>query len=327
MTLKIKDIEEGKTKEEIYNLALDLIQGTGQKDGKECRELAWMFFLKLHNSTSVFKEINPKEYNKNLQARKEGIKKKLNNNTITKCYGVWLRTNFFGVSEQAKIKKRASETPPKLIRRYILTLMPFFYYCEKKIGVKFSDEEINILRLIFLPEPVRKALYEEYKEIDFLEAILKYYVRFYIYYLENPTKEKYSHYFEKDFLDDWIFRKLELITEPIPIQEPLYNYNQKGHMLFNVAKPTKENKKSDELLCKYNLKFRNYWSLLQGPVVTHIRIGKKSSKKIISLGDWNPEKDYYSVYESLHIIYPEIMKKLDHKILEITLEGIPKKNK
>ena len=77
-------------------------------------------------------------------------------------------------------------------------------------------------------------------------------------------------------------------------------------------------------MSKYNLKFRQYWDPIQGPIITHVG---KTKSTMRSLGEWEPEKNCYSVYESLLIFYPEIMKELGGKIRSVLLNGIPKKNK
>ncbi len=313
MTIRIKGIEKGKTKEELKNLAVDLIRGINHKDGNECRELAWMFFLKSHNSTSVFKQVNPEEYDKNIKSREKGIKKKLNNNTITKCYGIWTRTNFVIPHEWAKKRKKISQKPLKTFRTYMFNFEPFYYYCKIHMGIKFTNKEKAILELLFLPEPVKKELYKEYHSIDFLEAILKYYTRFYIYFLENPSKKRLNHYFDRDFLDYILNRKY--IAPKIPCKNQLNLYDEKGNRLFKVVKSTKENRASNKLLDKYNIKFKQYWSPTPEAIITQIGKGNKK----ISLGEWTPKRKYYSVYESLHIFYPGMLRVLDHKILSILL--------
>jgi len=334
MTARNVEQVENLTEDERKNLAIDLITGENQNDAKECMETAWVFFLDYHNSTSAFSVLKPEQYAENIKTHKQekeiqqterkilyNKRKKLNDNTIDKCYKVWTRTNFVVPSEVAKIRKRRSEKPHKTYRRYRFILEPFYYYCKAQFGITFSKEEIGVFELIFLPEAVKKSLYGEYKDINFLEAILKYYMRIYLYYLENPTKKKLNHYFGKDFLDYFIFS--EYTPPEIPDSNPINSYDEKGQRTLKFVKPTKEAKKSSDIWNKYNIKFRQYWNPIEGPIIT--RLGKNKST-MRSLGEWEPEKDYYSVYESLQIFYPEIMKELCCKVRSILLNGTRKKN-
>jgi hypothetical protein len=323
--LSVKDIEELSLKKR-KNLAIDLITGNNQNDSKECVETAWIFFLKTLNSVDAFSILKPKEYKRNIKTYKNkkdiqetqrkinyNKRKKLNDNTIDKCYKVWTRTDLISSYDEVRKRKRASKRPLRIFKKYMFNLESFYYYCKKGWKTNFTETEKAILEFLFLPEPVRLNLYDEYYSINFLDALLKYYARFYIHYLENPPK-KLNHYFDKDFLDYIIF------SNPLNIKDNKkpYLYDEKGNRLFKVVKSSKESKIWD----KYNIKFKQYWSPTPEAIIT--QIGKGNRK--ISLGEWTPKKKYYSVYESLHIFYPEIIKELDHKILNILLKGFAKKN-
>jgi hypothetical protein len=174
--MRIKELE--LSKQEINKLSVDLIRGHNQNDRDKCIELAWTFFIDYHNSMTSYHSIYPNS-------------KQNNNNNTTKCYGVWKRSDHVDIEEHIKNKLWRA--------KFKLNLNPLFFYAEEK-NVIFSDEEKSILNLIFLPTPVREFLYKNYSDINFIEAIIKYYVSFTFHYLKNPTKKK-SHYFDKEFLN------------------------------------------------------------------------------------------------------------------------------
>jgi len=174
--MRIKELD--LSKQEINKLAVDLIRGHNQNDRDKCIELAWIFFLDYHHSMSAYHTIYPNSIHRN-------------NNTTTKCYGIWKRSDHVDIEEHIKNKVWRA--------KFKLNLNPLFFCAEEK-NVIFSDEEKNILNLIFLPTPVREFLYKNYSDINFIEAIIKYYVSFTFHHLKNPSKKK-SHYFDKKFLN------------------------------------------------------------------------------------------------------------------------------
>jgi hypothetical protein len=194
MSIKVKELKQKFSKQEINNLSIDLIIGQKQKDGDKCKKLAWLFFLNYHNSTSVFQITNPKEYQQNIKTWPNGEKKRLTTNNINKCFGVWTRTNFFDIEDHYNKNWKKGWRA-----KFKFNLNPLFIYAKEK-NIIFSNEEKNILNLIILPTPVREFLYKNYSDINFIEAIIKYYVSFTFYHLKNPTKKK-SHYFDEDFLN------------------------------------------------------------------------------------------------------------------------------
>ncbi len=314
--LKTEEIEN-LTKEQRDNLGIKLIRGDDQNDRIECRKLAWIFFLDYHNQPSAFSLLQPDQYKENIQThriskheqeskRKEvhNKRKKLNDNTIDKCYKVWIRTNFLSTKKWTEKRKRENNRPKKLFTMYKFSLSPFFTYYNKKLTTPFTKEEEKILELIFLPNPVRSNLYKDYGETDFLEALLKYYTRFYIYYLRNPIRNKREHYFNKDFFNVWIYSNAK----------KGWKYDERNDRIYTVTAANKESR----IIDAYDKKMQFYEDPNKPIIFNLTPIGRKVNKSDRLMKFSN---NYYSVYESLHILYKEIMEKLDAKMIELLLRS------
>jgi hypothetical protein len=313
--IPIREIEK-MSKEGKEDVGIKYILGLEQEDGKECRDLAWAFFLDYHNSISAFALVKPEEYKKNYRShiiriikdqtkRKKAYnkRKKLNDNTINKCYKLWKRTDFFiGRSEQGLGKKNKLKSP-KL--RYTFNLLPFFRYAASK-GVNFSYEQERILEIIFEPKKVKEQIYEEYSDLNFLEAMLKYYVGFYIYFLKHSSERGKEHYLNKEFLDFLIF--------------PRENSRKRKGMKLIGMSPSKEEK-----MLELNSKRFQYYLDPDKPLIFNLRPADKRGRnpKI----NFNFKGNYYSVYHSLHVFYKEIMDDLDDKVMWVVLHGNFQKNK
>lgn len=303
-----KEKIESMAEKEKEELAIDLIQGINQRDSEECINLAWIFFLNYHNTTSVFKKIKPETYEINKPLRKSLI-----DSTISKCFKVWFRTDFFNIKSIPQGKKRKSGLDKKPLNLYRFNLNPLFIFCERW-NLKFNEIDKRIMELLFAPDDIRKSLRKEYWFIDFIEAILKYYLRFYIYHLKNPIKIKKDHFFKKEELDYYLYTKY---------RKPSSRINKYGDRVFRV-------KKSDGLDyvdTDFHNKFEYYCDPKSYLKKSHIvDIKPKFSKRRLSNVKSMFPKEHYSIYESLQIFYPDIMREIDSKIISVLLTGFAKKN-
>lgn len=312
--ISVKQIEN-MSESDKENMALDYIQGINQDDSDKCISVAWVFFLNYYNSIDAFSMLKPEEYKRNIEshiAKNESLVKhsrhagraKLNDNTIDKCYKLWTRTKFFtveNISKGPRRKKNRSKAKGRSISVYRFNLEPFFRYAEER-GFNFTQEQKKILDLIFSPDKVRESIYNEYYSINFLEAMIKYYVRFYIQFLRDNKKSRKEHYFDKEFLDYIIFSKLKEF---------------RSHKEFTVTKASKFDKVLDRNHTKYQ-----YYLSPDKPMIYNLQPkGRRKNKDL----DFDFKGNYYSVYHSLHHFYEDLMNELDEKILGVLLHGVPKK--
>lgn len=148
-----------------------------------------------------------------------------------------------------KIKKQKDYPYPK--KFYIFNLSPLFEFCDtvnkslpEEEKIKFNEEEKRILELLFGEENdyIRSKVYLEYKNIDFLNAVLKFYVRhFYLPYVKTNKMIRTQLLISKESIR-WI-----LHSSP-------EDFNKELHILYS-ENPTSEMKK----ICKDINKIRN-WS-------------------------------------------------------------------
>jgi len=88
--------------------------------------------------------------------------------------------------------KKINAPYPYPIKKYRLNLNAFYDYAKTK-NIRFDETEKDSIKKLFNADTFRTAVYNKYKTICYVEAIPKYFMRyFYIPLLENKNKIKYS---------------------------------------------------------------------------------------------------------------------------------------
>ena len=227
------------------------------RNGDTTKDIAWRVFLEPLNQVTTFEKINPKEFKKRKKIfdRNKKPKVSLNNNTINDCFSTWKLAEFLTPiveykervgnykvitiqKEYGKIKK--SKVKSKYYYPYKLeqfNLLPVFHYLETK-NEQLTDSEIFVLSFLFDSKPIREKLYLEYKDRDFITAILDFYVKYYcIPYLKNP-KIKTEYKFDKDTIKNIIEKGKKPTSEKDSEKINLFDggnvwFDKKGIVSFN----------------------------------------------------------------------------------------------
>ncbi len=124
--------------------------------------------------------------------------------------------------------------PKKL---YQLNLTPFFEYCESILKQPFTEKEKIILITLFNNRIIRYEMYNEYWNTNYIEAILKFYLKYFFFPALEDPKKKSQIKLSKNFIS-MILKK----------REKHKHSNKKFTGVFVVVESTKANKKLDDEL-------------------------------------------------------------------------------
>ena len=301
--------------------SLNLISGK-VKNGNITKEIAWRVFLEPLNQTGTFQKINPKEYNKRKKTyektkrlftttdkskkERKSYKKCLNTNAINNCFKAWNETNFLTTIEVSKkIDGNGNSTYNRQIPLRQFNLNPLFVYLENK-NVKPSDSlsksEIFILKFLFEPKQVREKLYEEYKNEDFITAMLLFYIKYYyIPFLKNPIIST------KNTLDKEALRGL--------IEKGVIINTETAFKLMNLLESNSryfDKETLRDLIERGLLDKKLGLDLIKSSKSNKVYIDNLKKEAVVFNHDF-----YLGHYASLHKYYKEIIEQLDNKILKI----------
>lgn len=105
--------------------------------------------------------------------------KRMNTPLIAKCFKSWKDAGFFNIVTSGEKRLGKTGKPyyyPK--KKYSFNIEPLYVYLTKTKKLKITDEEYKFLKKIFEAEPIKRKLYNEYLDTDFISAIVKFYIKF-----------------------------------------------------------------------------------------------------------------------------------------------------
>jgi len=246
------------------DIAYNLLKGRNgneaiRKDADKCIELAWLFFLEYHNTTSAYARLNGK-------TRKSS-------NNITRCYSAWRDADFFDITEKRHIKKItkkesfvSSKTAWITKRRLNLDFLNY----DRKIKSPFTPEELSVLNFIYGSQELRVSIAKECFDQNISDAIIRWHIK--NNYLSFSKINK-QHFFTKKELNDML---------RINKSKPL-----KWRLGFK-ARYTTAKTKEDDIIATKLLDFENvsneiYYTLYESLRIYFSELIKEIDRKIISL--------------------------------------------
>jgi hypothetical protein len=193
------------------------------------KEVAWDFFLSFNNKHRITMNRYPKAKRMYKKAMNIGYSRE----NIRTYYDLWDAESFFYYS-MVRFKTEGEKKHRQSGAGYVMNLNPVFKYCERK-GIEIIPKERNYLNWIFSDLSLRIFIRETFKDDNVIEAILKFYVRFFIFSYALKDEYKSKDLIEKE--KDW-----DSIYNYLTLKSPKYKtriYHSRPLNLNNTSRVNK----------------------------------------------------------------------------------------
>ena len=159
-------------------------EGTGKK-------IAQVFFLYYFPPSIATEIYYPNAWKMRNEKKKQSFVMPIIHNYLAE----WKKEGFIEAKDM-KIPIKKEKAKPYTIdgKGYRLNLEPLYCYCKEKNNMEFTQEEKVFLDSLFFHKPIRLLVLREYPKEDIMNAILKFYVKYFALSnipfpkIENSTK-------------------------------------------------------------------------------------------------------------------------------------------